>query len=336
MRYPVIIVSDLHLTSKETDRYRWGLFPWLREKIKQNGIKELYILGDLTDAKDRHTSLLVNDLVSALAIIAKMVPIKIIKGNHDYIDANNPFMEFVNNIPNIEFYTTWASVSVPVSRKTNKNVLFLPHTRKHNYEWAVIEFSEYDYIFMHQTVNGSVAANGFELEEGMSSNYFGRKAYSGDIHVPQVIGNVEYIGAPYPIRFGDSYKGRALMLDLFNGSQEDLHYETIKKEVINIKAGESIKDFELKEGDMVKLRIHLRKADFHKWEHLKKEYINYLLSIGVICDAVEVKELKRVVLRDSETKNIVINTKTPDSMLEGYAAKENVGEEVLEVGRSYL
>jgi len=336
MRYPVMVVSDLHLTSKESDNYRWGLFPWIIDQVKQKGIKELYILGDITDSKDRHPSLLVNKLVGNLARVAMYIPIKIIKGNHDYIDSDNPFMEFINHIPNIEFYSMWTVIDVKVSNKTNKNVLFLPHTRNYSSDWAIIDFNTYDYIFMHQTVGGSKTANGFVLEEGINRNYFGRKVYSGDIHVPQSIGNVEYIGAPYPIRFGDSYKARTLMLDLFTGKEESLYFQTIKKEVIDLNVNDSIEDFELNAGDMVKLRIHLKKSEYYKWELIKKECLSYLKNIGVICAGVEIKELKRVKLKVDGAAKEIIKDKTFNGMLENYAIKEHLGEGTLSVGRSYL
>lgn len=329
MIYPILVVSDLHLTSKESDEYRWGLFNWLMNQIKQKQIKELFILGDITDSKDRHNSLLVNRLVGNLAMLSSYVKIKIIKGNHDYIDSDNPFMEFVNNIPNIEFYSKWISLSIK-----NKKVLFLPHTRNYSADWSIVDFSDHDYIFMHQTVIGSKAANGFVLEEGLNRNYFGRKVYSGDIHVSQIIGDVEYIGAPYPIRFGDDYKARCLILDLIGGKQENIYFPTIKKSVINLKINDSIEDFDLNKGDMVKIRIHLKKYDYHKWELIKKECMDYLKNKDVVCSSVEVKELKRVQLKNSNIE--FTKDKTFLGMLENYAIKEKIENELLDIGRYYI
>lgn len=29
----ILLTSDLHLTDRDRDEYRWGLFPWLKEQI---------------------------------------------------------------------------------------------------------------------------------------------------------------------------------------------------------------------------------------------------------------------------------------------------------------
>ena len=90
-----LLTSDIHHTSRAADAYRWDLWPWAREQITKNRLKALFILGDLTDNKDAHPAELVNRLVDEIQQTAKLCPIYILKGNHDFIDPTTPFFKFI-------------------------------------------------------------------------------------------------------------------------------------------------------------------------------------------------------------------------------------------------
>ena len=49
--------------------------------------------------------------------------------------------------------------------------------------------------------------NGFSLEgyESKKMDKCSATIIAGDIHVPQLVGNVEYVGSPYRIRFNDAF-----------------------------------------------------------------------------------------------------------------------------------
>jgi len=42
----ILITSDLHLTDRDRDEYRWGLFPWIAEQIDKHEVSTLLFLGD--------------------------------------------------------------------------------------------------------------------------------------------------------------------------------------------------------------------------------------------------------------------------------------------------
>ncbi|HWY34909.1 MAG TPA: hypothetical protein VNX68_09695, partial [Nitrosopumilaceae archaeon] len=67
----ILITSDLHLTDKDRDEYRWGLFPWLKQQIISYKPTTLLFLGDTTDAKDRHSAKLTNRIVDCFTDLAK-------------------------------------------------------------------------------------------------------------------------------------------------------------------------------------------------------------------------------------------------------------------------
>ena len=59
----MLLISDLHFTDKVQDEYRWDVFDFVRDYYNKTEDKNLIILGDLTDSKDHHSSILVNQIV---------------------------------------------------------------------------------------------------------------------------------------------------------------------------------------------------------------------------------------------------------------------------------
>src|SRR5882724_7118261 len=95
-----LLTSDLHLSDKPRDAYRFGLFPWLAKQQKAHNVDAIFILGDLTENKDRHSAKLVNQTIESLLTLRP--PVYILRGNHDGIDPGSPFFKFVNSIEGIK------------------------------------------------------------------------------------------------------------------------------------------------------------------------------------------------------------------------------------------
>lgn len=217
----VIVTADLHLTANPRDEYRWGVFDLLRELAEGHDDVRFVILGDLTDAKDRHPSRLVNRVVTSVERLAECGKVYILAGNHDYIERRECFFAFLNSLPGVRFIHS----EPRVLRWGRRRVLFLPHMpgtavgeietalRPHNATTGDLE--PFDLVFMHQTVEGSVASNGVRLG-GLPRELFAPHGLvlSGDVHVPQRVGPVEYVGSPYPVRFGDEAECRVVVLTL--------------------------------------------------------------------------------------------------------------------------
>jgi hypothetical protein len=71
-----------------------------------------------------------------------------------------------------------------------------------------------DFILTHATFKGA-KVKGFELD-GIDLLMGAVPIISGDVHVPQTVGRVTYVGAPTLIDFGDDYEPRILTLS-WNG-----------------------------------------------------------------------------------------------------------------------
>ena len=224
-----LLASDLHLTAKRRDAYRWQVFDFLAMHIERlcalHSWYDLTVVlcGDLVDAKDRHPAALVDPLVAAITRLAKFADVVLLEGNHDYIDHNEPFFGFLDRLDGVTYIKDPGPMDI-----AGMNVLMLPHRR----DWSTgSEWrrrtpltpktyradgpipDRYDYILAHQTFNGAMASNGDRMEgvplSAMAVEMTnGAPVLSGDIHVPQKIGNVTYVGSPHPVCFGDDYEDR--------------------------------------------------------------------------------------------------------------------------------
>jgi DNA repair exonuclease SbcCD nuclease subunit len=212
-----ILTADIHLSPLPRDEYRWGLFPWLVKQAEKHKPDYIAILGDLTQFKDEHQGSFVNRVVDAIATLTEHVgEVVFIPGNHDGIEASKPFFRFLERMTKI----TVAWKPQPVTGFVN--VFALPHTRNYEQDWESVLSKRgnciYDYpvVLCHQTFDGSISENGTKLE-GIPPSVFKRfkgRVYSGDIHVPQKVGKngPEYVGAPYRVRFGDTFEPRCLLI----------------------------------------------------------------------------------------------------------------------------
>lgn len=296
MQLPALIVSDLHLVASPSTEYRWGLFPWLATTIREERAKTLLILGDLTDSKDFHPSELVNRIVLSITDLQRDCPglvIRILTGNHDWLKDSQEYFRFLNVLGGVTFITDpWECPDVK-----GPSAMFLPYTKTPLKDWSGMDFSHYDYLFMHQTVRGAISSNGQEMEGEELPKLNAAKVYSGDIHVPQIVktemGTVEYVGSPYHVHFGDNFKPRAVLLEK-GGRAVDLHFKTIKR--VAVKA-EGIDDLVkgllfTKKGDHIKVTLKLAEADKHEWPRIRREVTEILRA-----SECEVHGLKLEVVR---------------------------------------
>lgn len=325
--YPALLTTDLHLTDAPADEYRWSIFDTIEEQRRKHKARTLLILGDITDAKDRHSSTLVNRIVDALTGTGMQTII--LQGNHDYLLLGHPFFEFLNSIPGVQFITKPTRID---------NWVFLPHSRKTPLPGLDLIDSSVSHCFMHQTVNGATASNGQRMEGEITSKGLPRpstcKYYSGDIHVPQFCGHVEYVGSPYPVHFGDAYKPRMIVLE----DEEDtivVPWRGIRREVADIDAASDLDKHDLEHNDQLKVRLHLSRAEAAEW-HVHKE------AVQVWCDKRGVR-LSSIELQLPPVRRQLIEHDAPQardvaplSVLQRYASSRGIDEEVLAIGSSII
>jgi len=335
-----ILLSDTHFTDNPRDDYRFDVFPWLVDVLLKHAVKDLYILGDLTEAKDRHSSRLVNRIVDNLLKLYRqggLLKIHILRGNHDGIDPDRPFFRFLQHLPCVEYVATPFLFSA-----CDKRILMLPHTTEPETAWKDVGLREADVVMMHATVHGARGENNFELRGVplvLLRDAMRAKIYSGDVHVPQKVGPVEYVGAPYPVRFGDAFKGRVILLKDY-GTAESIHFPTIQRLVITldpsddsmvIKGGD-----DAYAGDQVKFKVKLAPSDYLDWSKIKDQVQSLCKDIGLELCGLELERVQVKRPRIGAPTVTSVQRKTPDDVFLTYCAEAKVSEDVTEAGANLL
>lgn len=323
----MILTADWHLTDHPNDEYRWEVFSVLRNHSDLCDDRGIYILGDLTDRKDRHSASLVNRLVKML----KELPGKkvIIKGNHDAPLKGPPFWNFLNELPDVIFVDT---------PQFYKNIWLLPYTHKPIEAWADLTLSTAHAAFMHQTVTGVIADNGRVLTND-SMPIFPNKLpiYSGDIHTPQIVGNVTYVGAPHPIKFGDTYPCRMLVLDGKFKIRKAVTLSPMQKLIITIGSTDELDHITNKTyvGDQVRIRFNISVNKLEQWPVIQEEIKRWIAENELALASLEAI----VQIQPSDNPDMAQNSaqaETPKEVLEAFCTTEGISGDMAFTGQQLL
>lgn len=294
--------------------------------------RSLIILGDLTDAKDYHPAQLVNRVVHSFQLLRKAHPelrIYLLRGNHDYLKDGHMFFEFLGAL-GVQVITK------PTDDSVDEAAYFLPYSKAPAAEWQGLDFTHYRWLFMHQTVKGAISSNGQEMDGEALPPLNAGKVYSGDIHVPQRVGPVEYVGSPYHVHFGDAFTPRCIALD-HDGRAFDLHYPAPRR--VTIDADNAYGDFidrlgEMSKGDQVKVRLHLDEAVKHEWQEQRRFVIKCCAGAGVELHGLELKVGKT--RRRIGARKIMSGAKTPAEMLYNFVKRDDLGGDLYDIGMEII
>jgi hypothetical protein len=331
MKLPTLVAADLHLTGNIRDEYRWQVFQWAKSERERAGIKHFLILGDLTDAKDNHAAPLVNRIVDEVKGLADLgILVTIMKGNHDYYKDGHPFFEFLNALPGVRFIS-----EIEKDLESPAGVFYLPHTKTPKEDWEGLDFSIPDYIFMHQTVSGAVASNGQAMEGELKADFGYRrsgKIFSGDIHVPQVIGDVEYVGSPYPVHFGDRFESRMILIT-GPDKWEEVSFPCLQKFTAEISSVDDLNDLKLGRGDQIKLRINLHTRSGEAWAEIKREAVEWCRAEGIFLCGIElIPKKRRKLLAKDQILQRRAATRSPEEAVKRFGEHEKLESDFVEAG----
>lgn len=326
----ILLTSDWHFTDNPEDDYRWKIFNWLQDIIEREKIECVFFLGDLTEKKDKHSEIIVNNVIKGLnSLINSAGYIVLLRGNHDYIEVTKPFFRFTGTNHNLLYIN---DITI------DNDMIFLPHTRNPIEDWKDINFSKYKYVFMHQTVTGAKAANGFQLESSIPRDYFSKykcTVFSGDIHTPQVLDNLIYVGSPYQVYYGDGFDGRVLILDSETDYIEELKPNFLKKWRLNI---DSINMLEeqfgpngIQPGDYLKIRYTLSKTEFNDMDQIKTKVRTICKSNDVTLSSIEIFPISEG-NNVTEVKQVTREEMTHKDLIQLYGSKESLDFDILNFG----
>lgn len=335
----VLLTADLHFTDRPKDSYRFDLFDKMRQYQNDRPVDATFILGDLTDAKDKHSAKLVNKIVDGLRMLQP--PLFILQGNHDYIDIGNPFFKFVSGLPGITFITE-TDVIYPVGQAMP--FLCIPHQKD---GWPNLKRylpnkvnTPIPYVLIHQCVEGAIAESGARMN-GLSTAAIeavgARRILAGDIHRPQDVGAVAYVGAPYNIRFGDDFDPRLVLLNEETDKMKSLYFDFPRKRLLKIGAPEDIREAEsadlVRSGDQVKVQVRLTREEIVDWQSIKKRVLKECDRIGVQVFGVRM-EVERTTKRRKRQQ--AVDLKSPGDILKGFCDYEKLASDYRRVGERIL
>lgn len=285
------------------------------------------ILGDLTDAKDYHPAQLVNRVVAVFQMLLAQVPfldIYLLRGNHDYLKDGHMYFEFLGAL-GVQVITK------PTEDQSGDLAYFLPYSKTPAKDWAGLDFSHYRWLFMHQTITGAIASNGQAMEGERLPPLNAAKVYSGDIHVPQVVQGVEYVGSPYHVHFGDAFVPRAVALD-HDGKAFDLHFPSPRRVMIDVDPM-FVHTLDLNKGDQVKVRVHLDESQKHGWQEIRRVTIEQVTRSGAELHGLELKVIKSGHRLEGRRARVGI---TPEEALYRFVERDDLGGDLYDIGMEVL
>jgi hypothetical protein len=320
----VILTGDWHLDDNPANASRWLVFDALENAMASYGDRHILILGDLGDRKDRHPGALVNRLVQEFQKQVRLgAQFDIIMGNHDKPLNGPAYWTFLNEHPGVRFYDkpTWKS-----------NILLLPYSSDPAAEWPTFLDGGPDVIFMHQTVTG-VRENGQLLKnDKMPDLPDDIPIYSGDIHTPQRVGPVTYVGAPHHCRFGDTHSCRMLIIDdKTYRARGQIDLFPPRKVIAEISSIKELEALGLQAGDQVRIRWKLPVSKMDQWELDEEAVQEWQHDNGVIIDSLEPTITMDAV--NSELKSL---SEEPAEILRAYAEAEGIEGPLLDYGLELL
>ena len=312
----LFIISDPHFGKYTLDSDKWLTLmkkyftEFLIPKLKKYAKKEdkLLLLGDLFDNRNSIDMRAINIVVELFEEISKIIECHILLGNHDQRMMNDPTINSVatiRNIDNVFVYEEPTQITFG-----DKTALMLPWVSGKNTEKTILDrYSGKDLLFCHSDLNGcrtqvnpTRPPSKAILDIDDFSGY--KRVYSGHIHIVQTIQNFTFVGSPYHLDRNDIGNKKGIFVyntkkddDFFIENDyspefkkfkltEEKHIEKLKNE---LEEGKNFIDVAISNNLLVnnpKIRLEIDKlTNKHKIEKL--EYID-----DIVKEDDEIKEKK--------------------------------------------
>ena len=251
---PLIIMgTDPHLNLDNIIQVQ-DLFTQLFDKALELGLKQVFVLGDIFDAR-KAQSLTVLLAFEAICQEAeeKGITIFMFPGNHDKLDytSEDSYLNFFRHYPNVRLVMSVDKVKVSEDVTVHLLPFFEEKSVCVDYIKSItLTEGAKNYLLTHIGINGVKNNDGTTVEGSLSKSLFSKfvKIFVGHYHNRSQVGkNIFYIGSMAQNNFGeDPEKGFTVLYD--NGSHELIESKYQKYDTISIDMDETSID------DLQKLR----------------------------------------------------------------------------------
>jgi hypothetical protein len=320
-----LLTSDWHETDQPGDEYRWLAFDHVHKILDEFSVSSVFILGDLWDRKDRHSSILVNRMVSSLRKLSDRVIVEILQGNHDTPLRGPPYWSFLSHLDKrrVNYITEPTEID---------GMLFLPYSSDPIQDWASFNLGQYEALFLHATVSGAQSESGQILENPRFPPLpKDVPIYSGDVHVPQIVGGVTYIGAPHPIHFGDKFSPRMLLIDEDTCQPvQSIALQTIKKHQIVISNLGQLDEIKVRPGDQAQIKVEVTPSDVDRWPLIRAGVTEWARERNLMVSSLS---STMTITRDQTPS---ANLGDPMSVFNNFVRKEGINDALRFVGEELL
>lgn len=320
-----LITTDLHLTDNPTDEYRWKIFDTLVELAKKYKVNEIDMLGDCWDRKDRHSSKLVNKSIDAFQTLQleTKAEIVLLAGNHDQ-PLNGPYYwEFLDDL-GIDYIT----------KPTIDDVWYLPFSSNPLRDWEALSLGNAKAVFMHQTVQGAIVDGDRKIPNTPHPLPVlpTIPIFSGDVHRPQTIGNLVYVGTPHPIRYSETWRNRLLLVkdDKFDDFQS-IWLDGTRRAILDISSTDELKKLDYKQGDQVRVRYSFNNTTITDWASEQEVIAEWAKNCGIHVESVEAC-LKGDGLKPEPQEADSLELLKPDEVVKLFADDEKLSQDLIDMG----
>lgn len=331
----LLLVGDTHFTISELDEYRWKIFSILKELVndKNDKVDMIIFMGDLVDLKDKHSAKLVNRLIDELSDLKfeSKSEVSIIAGNHDKPLEGPYYWQFLSRI-GVPYITKPEKISIGTFEQIN--IWLLPYSHSPIEDWSELKIRSDDVVLMHQTVQGAVIENDRVLESfhklpKLSTKYI----FSGDVHRPQKVGDVVYVGTPYPIKFSEMWENRLILIRNSNFENPiDVWLNTTRRAILSIRSSEQVKDFSFPSGSQIKIKYILSGENLTNLPIEEQIVRKWASDSGIKLVSFE-PELEG---KGVEVKHNEVELMKPAEIIREYGKSEKLSEDIIETGIQLL
>ena len=327
----LLLFTDTHLDDSSSNEYRWRVFDYVHALLDryEEKITAVHCLGDVLDKRDRYPGTFVNRFLGCVRSVGERRPFTILQGNHDRTLDGSAFFSFVNGAAPVE------GVRYVTEPTPDGKLILLPFTPTPTETWNGIDFRQYRAAFMHVTPHGAIGENGHELVGNRLPEFpESLKIYTGDVHVPQTIGQFTVVGCPHPVRFGDRFQPRMLLIDERSFEVvEEIPIATVSKRVVEVGSVEELRAVDVREGDQVRVRYSLAPGAIGDWGKVESAIAAWAKVAGVTIAGVEVDVGSPGPGSGTRRPDAEMS---PDALLREFAAAEGVTDDLLRVGLALL
>lgn len=318
----IALVSDTHwgvrndskvLLDHQKEFFSEQFFPTLEERK----IDTIFHLGDLVDRRKYINFYTAHRLHEDFLQPAEKYDLYIIAGNHDvFYKSTNRINVFDQLKIESRYDRTCVMVDQPYEFTfDNRKMLFVPWINPENEQQSMemIAESDADFLFGHLHIAGFEMFRGSIAQDGLDTSVFDKftGVYTGHFHQKSTRKNINYIGAPYHMTWGDYPSLRGF--HIFDTETAELEYIPNKKSLFNIVYyndvdGEITDLSELPLGSTYVKVIVQQKSDPYKFDRYLETIEKQNPHDIRIIESFAFEETDEVLGETEDTQTIIMNT----------------------------